>query len=111
MIDISKYDRADVLAALYNNSKPQGMGILHFDPEDMGREEARELLEKYTYFDYLKGRVMKARLDCDEFNPAMYDRDIIWSMKTPVALQFLSQDDVSLSLQTYRLSLGGDSGS
>lgn len=74
-IDISKLDKAEVLAALYNHSQPLGLGRLHFTPEDMSVEEARELLKSYTYFDYLKGRVMKTNLEGDVFDPWLYDRD------------------------------------
>ena len=63
------------LAALYNASQPLGMGILHFDPRPMTIEEAAKLLEQSTYFDYLKGRVMKVDLSGDEFDPWLYDRD------------------------------------
>lgn len=75
MINIKNCDKAAVLAALYNNSKPLGMGFLHYTPEDMSVEEARELLKKDDYFDYLKGRVMKVDLSTDELNPRLYDRD------------------------------------
>ena len=75
MINIEGIDKAVVLAALYNNSKPLGMGMLHFKPEDMTVEEARELLEKQTYFDYLKGRVMKIDLSGILLDPYLYDRD------------------------------------
>ena len=54
-IDISKKDKAEVLAALYNASHPQGLGILHYDPTPMSAHEAREFLAQTTYFDYLKG--------------------------------------------------------
>ena len=37
-IDISGLDKADVLAALYNNSRPLGLGFLHATPEDMTHE-------------------------------------------------------------------------
>jgi hypothetical protein len=74
-IDISKLDKGEVLAALYNKSKPLGMGSLHFDPTPMTKEEASELLKEETYFDYLKGRVMKVNLKGDEFDPFLYDRD------------------------------------
>lgn len=76
MIDISKKDKAAVLAALYNNSRPQGLGMLHYDPKDMTREEAAELLEQDGRFDYLKGRVLKIDLRGDTFNPFLYDRDL-----------------------------------
>ena len=75
MIDISKLDKADVLCALYNNSHPQGMGFLQATPQDMEHEEAVELLKERTYFDYLKGRVMKSEISGDEFDPRLYDRD------------------------------------
>ena len=78
MIDISKTNKADVLACLYNNSKPQGLGFLHYEDKDMSREEANRLLEArgdYKFFDYVKGRVIKVNLSKDEFSPSMYDRD------------------------------------
>lgn len=75
MIKINKEDKPTILAALYNNSRPLGMGILHFTPEEMTKEEAAELLKSQTYFDYLKGRVMKVGLDGDEFDQRLYDRD------------------------------------
>ena len=74
-IDISKMDKRAVLAALYNNSKPQGMGFLHFDPEPMTLEEAGEALKAQSYFDYYKGRVMKVDLSEDALRPWLYDRD------------------------------------
>jgi hypothetical protein len=75
-IDISKMDKASVLAALYNNAKPQGMGFMHFTPEDMLIREAQILLDSgQTYFDYVGGRVMKVDLSGDEFSPGLYDRD------------------------------------
>jgi len=75
MIDISKMDKAEVLAALYNNSKAQGLGVLRATPEDMTKNEARLLLKEHTYFDYLKGRVMKIDLKSNELRTALYDRD------------------------------------
>ena len=75
MIDITGRDKADVLACLYNASRPQGLGILHLDPTPMTKDEARKILETATRFDYLKGRVMKVDLSGDELNPRLYDRD------------------------------------
>lgn len=75
-IDISKLDKAEVLAALYNNSKQQGMGFLNpSGREPLPVEQARELLQKTTSFDYLAGRVMKVNLSGDSFDPWGYDRD------------------------------------
>jgi hypothetical protein len=74
-IDISGLNKADVLAALYDAARAQGMGFIHFDPAPMSREEAEALLERSTYFDYVKGRVMKVDLKGDSFDPWLYDRD------------------------------------
>lgn len=79
-IDISEYSKEEVLATLYNNSKPLGMGILAFNPKDMTKDEAKSLIKDHTideriYFDYLKGRVMKIDLSSDQLNPRLYDRD------------------------------------
>lgn len=73
--DISKLDKSEVLAALYNASKPLGLGILQFDPAPMEKEEAALLLSKYKSFDYLKGRVMKVDLSGDTLDTWLYDRD------------------------------------
>ena len=63
------------MAALYNASKPQGMGFMHYDPKPMTRQEAEALLVQGTYFDYLKGRVIKVNLESDELDEWGYDRD------------------------------------
>ena len=75
VIDISKLSKVQVLVALYNASQPFGTGLLHYDPAPMSEEEAADLLEQSTYFDYVKGRVMKVDLSKNEFNPRLYDRD------------------------------------
>lgn len=77
---IVKYDglsREQVLCALYNASKPQGMGILHYDPMPLKIDEARIVLSKSDYVDYLKGRVIKVELpkDAKEFDARLYDSD------------------------------------
>lgn len=74
-IPIGHLNKADVLAALYNASQAQGLGLLHYDPAEMTREEAEKLLSRYTYFDYLKGRVMKVDLSGSVLRPQLYDRD------------------------------------
>ncbi len=75
-VSIVGLDKAEVLAALYNNSRPQGMGFANYDANPMSREEAAELLAQDHYFDYVKGRVMKIDLASNEsFSPGLYDRD------------------------------------
>lgn len=89
MINIKGLDKAEVLAALYNSSRPLGMGYLHFDPTPMTKDQAQEFLDgtgetsepiqpnwrKDQHFDYLKGRVMKVDLSGDELHDGLYDRD------------------------------------
>jgi hypothetical protein len=75
-MDISGYDKTVILAALYNHARVQGLGFLHFDPKPMTVEEARQILATgQTYFDYVKGRVMKVGLSGDWLDTQMYDRD------------------------------------
>lgn len=95
-MDISGIDKAALLAALYNNSKPFGMGFLHYDPTPMTVEEARGILAdwpagsvvdygpsghlgstaKNLYFDYFRGRVLKVELSGDDLNTRLYNRDL-----------------------------------
>lgn len=75
-MDISGLDKAQVLASLYNNAKPIGLGALHFEGQGMTLEEAQELLKGgVTYIDYLKGRVMKIDLSGDHIDTFLYNRD------------------------------------
>ncbi len=75
-INISELPKGEVLAALYNGSKPLGLGIFHFESAPMTATEADALLEKHTYFDYLKGRIMKVDLSGDTLDTRLYDRDL-----------------------------------
>ena len=75
IIDISGLDKADLLIALYNGSKQQGMGFLH-EPTPLTKYEANDLLRQTSYFDYLRGRVMKVDLAGDTLDPWGYDRDL-----------------------------------
>jgi len=77
MIDIKGLDKAKVLKALYDNSRPQGVGVfVAAYADELTEEKAAELLKDQTYFDYLSGRVMKVHLDGDELDPRLYDRDL-----------------------------------
>lgn len=74
-MNIKEKNKAKILAALYNASRPLGLGFMDYDPKDMTIEEAEELLKTQTYFDYHKGRVMKVDLSKDELWTALYNRD------------------------------------
>jgi hypothetical protein len=87
-IDIKGIDKADLLAALYNNASPMGMGFLQARPGVMTRESALELMEagddssrmfpsttRRMYFDYVYGRPLKVNLEGDELETSLYNRD------------------------------------
>ncbi len=74
-ISLHGLEKGEVLAALYNASRPLGMGFLQYDPKPMTAEEGASLVASQTYFDYLKGRVMKIDLKGDELETWLYDRD------------------------------------
>lgn len=75
-IDISQLDKAEVLAALYNASKQQGIGFFQqHGAMNMTVDQARKELEGGNDFDYLHGRVMKVHLGGDSFEPRLFDRD------------------------------------
>ena len=77
-INISKMNKCEVLAKLFNASKAQGMGFLqagHDQP--MSVQEAEKHLDDAGdgRFDYLNGRVMKVDVSGDSLDPRRYDRD------------------------------------
>jgi hypothetical protein len=76
MVKTEGLTRGQVFAALYNNSQPLGLGILHYDPAPMTEEEAEARLAQSTYVDYYKGRVVKVDFsNPNEFDERLYDRD------------------------------------
>ncbi len=74
-ISIVDLDKAEVLAALFNGARSQGAGFIQYSNEPMTASEARPLIERHAYFDYVQGRVMKVDLSGDSFDPWAYDRD------------------------------------
>lgn len=75
-MDISKFDKADILAALYNRSKVQGLGFINAMPGDMTKDAAQTILDSgQSRFDYLYGRVMKVNLSGPDMNTTGYNRD------------------------------------
>jgi hypothetical protein len=75
LIKIRDKDKAKALCALYNNSKPQGLGFLHAVPGNLDEGEAASVLEKFHYVDYLKGRVIKTDFYHSRIDTRLYDRD------------------------------------
>jgi len=75
-IDIKGLDKATLLAGLYNNSKPQGLGFLNADPKPMTRDQAELIIQTQGMnFDYLQGRVMKINIAGDSMFTHGYNRD------------------------------------
>jgi hypothetical protein len=76
LIDIANIPKSRVLAALFNASFQQGMGLMDTSGrQDMTEEEAEECCAKSLRFDYLRGRVLKVDLRGDKLDPRLYDRD------------------------------------
>lgn len=72
---ITDENRASFLVALYGAAKPQGLGHLHYVPGPLPIEEARVVLERSKYVDYLKGRVIKVDFGVPYPRWDLYDRD------------------------------------
>ena len=81
MINIAGMNKAEVLAKLYNASKPVGNGHLFATDQKMTVDDAQKIIDTSSdnggdlYFDYLHGRVMKIDLAGDQLDPFLYDRD------------------------------------
>ncbi len=86
-VSVRGLDLIEVARALYAGSKAQGLGVLHFEPGDLTRQEAEEVLGigvdgiPTLYMDYVKGRVIKVDLvhlrgEEQTFVSCGYDRDL-----------------------------------
>jgi hypothetical protein len=76
---IDHLDKARVLSALYHASSVRGLGALAaWGAPEVDRAHCLDLLAEYPYFDYLYGRVMKVRMDTDDLDLRLYNRDNGW---------------------------------
>lgn len=88
MINFAPLTKAQALCALYNNAKPQGLGLINFREGNLSEEQAETLIrgrtwrlsseeKPHAYFDYLFGRVIKVKFvdGSNEFDERLYDRD------------------------------------
>lgn len=73
-IDITGLDKVEVFRRLYNAARTQGLGLLHYTPDEMTPEQAAAEFGT-GYFDYHRGRVMKVDLSEDSLFVGGYDRD------------------------------------
>lgn len=106
-IDTSGLDPAAVLAALYNGSRPQGMGFIQYDPTPMTIAQARALLTNTTYFDYLHGRVMKVCIEGDTLDPWGYDRDNGAGVAATIISELRSNDGSPIGNMTLGIHESG----
>ena len=75
-INIEGLDKVELLIALYNNARTQGIGRAPLRVEEsMTRAQASILLMGRTYFDYIDGRVLKVDLSSNTLDSWLYDRD------------------------------------
>jgi len=77
-IDITNLDKAALLQALFNRSKPLGLGFFNRNSNsEMTYEQAQRQISDNPrlYFDYVNGRVIKIDLSGNDFDPYLYDRD------------------------------------
>jgi hypothetical protein len=79
MIDITNVDMVKFVQKVYDLSRPQGMGMLHFVAGPMSEEDARSLIQPdgTVSMDYVSGRACKmhTRLQGDRIviNDSWYD--------------------------------------
>jgi len=74
-MDISGLDKAELLVALFNGAHQQGLGKLQDDSGGLTIDEAKVGLGNTSYFDYVKGRVLKVDLSSDKMRTDLYNRD------------------------------------
>lgn len=61
MIDITNVDMVKFVQKVYALSRPQGMGMMHFQPGDLSEEDAKSLIQEdgTVSMDYIRGRACK----------------------------------------------------
>ncbi len=93
-LDITGIDKAELLKALYDSSKLQGMGFLQANGPMSIQQAAMEYdASDSKYFDYHHGKVMKVQLDKDTLDTWGYDRDN-GDMSAFIALQHLGAKEI-----------------
>lgn len=77
-ISIKGLDKARLLQALFNHSKPMGLGFYALGATtEMTYDEAKKIVsEGKLNFDYVRGRVIHINISGDEINSSQYDRRV-----------------------------------
>ncbi len=86
-MNIQGYEKAEVLAALFNATEPEDSRVAGEDPKQMTKEEARSLLESgQTYFEMVRGRVLKVLILGNEVETCLFNNHYHrWNGKSLVA--------------------------
>ncbi len=77
-IDITGIPKHTVLKALYDNSRPLGMGFIQEAQGVLDEDGIKRWVDAAgpgLRFDYVQGRVVKVCLAENSFGPSGYDRD------------------------------------
>ena len=78
MIDVTEVNLVELVKAAYDLSRPQGLGILHFEEGFLTDEQAQELIDQTQSsshafaLDYVKGRSVKLRARRDPENGKIF---------------------------------------
>ncbi len=81
MIDITGVNMIELVKKVYDLSRPQGLGFMHFNPEPMTDEQARDYIndDGTVNMDYVSGRACKfhVRKEDDQYviGDSWYDHD------------------------------------
>ena len=83
MIEVTGVDLRKLVQAVYKNSRPQGLGMLHFKEGDLSSEEVEKIVGEVRVsgigsvlrLDYVKGRACKFSLIRDESGGLWVRRD------------------------------------
>ena len=60
-IDVTNIDKVELVKAVYELSRPQGMGMMHFDPAPLTTKDVQSMIrpDGTIRLDYVKGRACK----------------------------------------------------
>ena len=73
-IDVTNVDLVKMIKKVYDLSRPQGLGFIHFTPVPLSDEEASSYVQKdgTVDMDYVKGRACKFNVFKDRDNGSLY---------------------------------------
>jgi len=73
--DISDIDKYELVRALFEDARPQGMGYLQQSNDRLSDFDILQIEAKGWYVDYVHGRSMKIDISGPTFDTWLYNRD------------------------------------